>query len=104
MDIYTKEGRKYRKLGIEFTGFPANGVWLVEDGLQSLIMKIGDLLEPLPYASIMKYRDKAATAYVKYREEKLKTGFYPSAHDVVELIIKKLRKKKIRNKNLIGCI
>ena len=99
MDIYTKEGRKYRKLGIEFTGFPANGVWLVEDGLQSLIMKIGDLLEPLPYASIMKYRDKAATAYVKYREEKLKTGFYPSARDAVEFIIKTIFKEIEKEKN-----
>ncbi|HET7101599.1 MAG TPA: hypothetical protein VFJ52_10650 [Terriglobia bacterium] len=60
--LYRKRGRKYELVGYDFTGFPEDGVWLVADGRQSLIMKVGDLNDPVPLAALSRYRDLAANA------------------------------------------
>ena len=40
-DVYEKIGRKYIKLGYQFTGFPADGIWYVQNGRQSMSCLIG---------------------------------------------------------------
>lgn len=41
--LYKKEGRKYVPVGWEFTGWPSNGIWIVEDSKQSLMRKVKDV-------------------------------------------------------------
>lgn len=42
MILYKKTGRKYVEAGVEFTGFPADGIWLVQDGRHSMTCLIGE--------------------------------------------------------------
>ena len=54
---YKKVGKRYEEVGMEFTGFPANGVWLVKDGSHNCIMKMDDIgKKPIPYIDMMKHR------------------------------------------------
>jgi hypothetical protein len=39
--FYEKFGRRYREAGFEFRGFPADGIWLVQDGRHSMTCLIG---------------------------------------------------------------
>lgn len=41
MILYKKVGRKYIEVGHEFTGFPSDGIWLVQDGRNSRTLIIG---------------------------------------------------------------
>ena len=52
--VYKKVGRRYKEIGWEWTGFPCDGVWLVRDGSQSCMIRLGDVPEPS-----VKYRDIA---------------------------------------------
>ena len=65
MDLYTKEGRRYKKVGTEFFGFPSNGVWVVHDGRQSLISKLGELPNPMPLAAIQRHERVAIKALLE---------------------------------------
>ena len=42
MEIYKKENNEFIPIGMEFTGFPSNGLWLVEDGKQNCLIPMGD--------------------------------------------------------------
>jgi len=68
-EVYVKVGRRYKKLGWEFTGFPADGVWLVHDGHNSLIMKVGDLPDPMPLAQLQRHKDTALKAIMDRANE-----------------------------------
>jgi hypothetical protein len=46
---YKNEDGSYEKAGVEFSGFPANGLWLVIDGSQSLIEYKGEIPKPFTY-------------------------------------------------------
>jgi hypothetical protein len=39
--VYKKVGKRYVEIGMEFTGFPADGIWLVQDGRHSMTCLIG---------------------------------------------------------------
>ena len=56
MKVYKKVGRRYKEMGREFTGFPSDGIWLVRDGRQSCILKLGDIgkvsVNALPYLEL----------------------------------------------------
>lgn len=41
MILYKKVGRKYVEAGVEFGGFPSDGIWLVQDGRNSRTLIIG---------------------------------------------------------------
>jgi hypothetical protein len=60
--IYRKVGGRYQPVGIEWCGWPSDGVWLCTDGRQSCIAKIGDVPDPMPLASIERHRDAACRA------------------------------------------
>lgn len=63
-ELYRKVGKRYVPVGEEFTGFPADGVWYVQNGMRSMthLMKIGDLLDPRPLAELERYRPDACKA------------------------------------------
>ena len=39
--FYEKKGRRYVEAGWDFTGFPCDGIWLVQDGKKSMTCLIG---------------------------------------------------------------
>ena len=39
--VYRKVGKRYVEIGMEFTGFPSDGIWLVQDGRNSQTCLIG---------------------------------------------------------------
>jgi hypothetical protein len=55
--LYRKTGRRYQPVGMEFTGFPANGYWLVADGSQSLLVPAA-APRPLEKLAYQQYRDR----------------------------------------------
>jgi hypothetical protein len=83
--IYRKVGRRYQPVGIEWCGWPANGVWLVADGRQSLIMRVGDLPDPMPLAALERHRNAACCA-VSRMMERWASGKRLSANDFVNEI------------------
>ena len=40
-EVYEKRGRRYVPIGYGFTGFPADGIWLVQDGRSNMTCLIG---------------------------------------------------------------
>jgi len=42
-EVYKKENGKFVKVGYEFTGFPSNGLWMVEDGKQNCLIPMGEI-------------------------------------------------------------
>ena len=67
--MYIKRGKRYHEIGLEFTGWPSNGIWLVLDGRQSQIIKMGDIpKDPWPYIKLAKYQDEVADIIVDYRD------------------------------------
>lgn len=40
--FYEKKGRRYVEAGWDFTGFPCDGIWLVQDGKKSMTCLIGE--------------------------------------------------------------
>ena len=65
--FYEKIGRKYQEVGYEFSGWPANGIWVVEDGKRNCIYQFGDVPEkPTPsLASYMQFQDELMKTIVK---------------------------------------
>lgn len=89
--IYRKVGRRYVKIGIEFSGFPANGVWLVEDGRMSRIMKVGDLQDPMPLSKMQRGQPKACKALRELIESCV--TYLPSYSDQVDAVLMAVAKQ-----------
>lgn len=73
--LYRKVGRRYREVGPEFSGWPAPGVWLVQDGpggkRSSLIAKLGELPDPVDFAAFASHIEVIANAIVEvWKREK----------------------------------
>ena len=66
-----KDGN-YVAVGYEFTGFPSNGLWLVEDGKQNCIIQMGEKpSKPNPsLISYMIYQDELQQYITKKWEDK----------------------------------
>ena len=58
-EVYKKVGRRYIPMGYMWEGFPADGIWLVQNGRQNMVCLIG-LKEDVPIH---------AMAYRKYEQE-----------------------------------
>ncbi len=100
-DLYRKVGKRYKKAGHDFEGFPANGIWIVKDGCHSLICQVSDLVDPVNFAGLCQYQNEAAVKLGKYVEKvqeqttekytvegKTFTKYtYPSTHDIVRQVI-----------------
>jgi hypothetical protein len=55
-EVYFKEGDAYILAGCEWNGFPADGVWLVQDGAAGLISKITDVPTAIEVAKLERCR------------------------------------------------
>ena len=73
---YIKSGRRYIP-AVPWRGFPANGLWYVEDGRSSLLMKVGELPDPMPLAAMERHSGAAVAAMSRLRDAALKgtTGY-----------------------------
>lgn len=63
-DLYEKVGRRYRRVGHEFEGFPANGYWQVKDGRESLIVPV-DHPRPLELLRYAQHQNEIMSAFCK---------------------------------------
>ena len=75
VDLYTKNDKgEFELVGVEFTGFPSNGVWIVEDGKQNCIYPFENTPEkPTPsLVSYMQYQDELqAFIWAKWKDKAL---------------------------------
>lgn len=56
-DVYIKQKNgRYKRIGQPFRGFPCDGVWLVKDGSENLIMQVGDVPNPMPLAQLQLWK------------------------------------------------
>ena len=46
--LYKKKGRRYYPVGQEFLGFPCNGIWLVNNGRNSCMLRLDEIDRPCP--------------------------------------------------------
>ena len=53
--VYRKVGHRYEPLGVEFNGFPADGVWLVLDGRHNCIVPLMDR-DDIPKVPVLPYK------------------------------------------------
>ncbi len=82
--VYRKVGARYQEIGREWVGFPSNGLWLVAEGSRSLIMKVGDVLDPAPLAALARHQMAAAQALCELFS---KTPYSrPSASEIVQVV------------------
>jgi len=74
--LYKKVNGRYEKIGPcdGFSGFPADGLWLVrmKPGSHSheCIKPLGEVPEPYPLANLIMYRDDIVKTIMNYWEEK----------------------------------
>ncbi len=66
---YRKVGKKYVEAGVDFGGFPSNGVWIVYDGGWNKISKLGEIKKPFTHARIAIHIDDMTKAISKLFEE-----------------------------------
>lgn len=95
--VYVKDGKRYRPLGYEFTGFPSNGVWLVEDGSRSLIMRVGDIPDPMPLARLMVHKQEFIKALSAAHKEWQNTPL--SLHEIADRLLKALAAEVCEEEN-----
>lgn len=70
--LYKLESDTFVEVGYEFTGFPSNGMWFVEDGKQNCIIPMGDKpTKPTPtLVSYMILQDELQKTISKAWEDK----------------------------------
>ena len=63
MEVYTKKANgRYESLGHQWSGFPADGVWLVKDGTQNCILHMKDIgTKPKRYIEMMEHQDDCSS-------------------------------------------
>ena len=72
-EIFKKNIRgEFESIGETFTGFPSNGIWVVQDGRKSCIYPMNDVSEkPSPaLASYMQFTEELSTLISKQWTEK----------------------------------
>ena len=95
--LYRKSGRRYVEVGYEFTGFPAEGVWVVQNKTpgrrETLILKIGDLPNLFPYAQLFLDEDELGTLIANHRD---RGPWCPAgmATEIMQWIAKKTEERK----------
>jgi len=73
MNLYKKnDNEEYEIVGMSFTGWPSNGIWLVKDGKQNCIIPIKGIPSmPSPtLVSYMQYQDELSEHIHKKWNEK----------------------------------
>lgn len=100
--LYRKIGRRYYPVGYEFTGFPADGYWKVEDGRHAMLVRL-DHPEPLEALRYQRYLDQILSDFQDHTRlppEQQGAGFYRathrpwSMHELVEFVLEWMAKKR----------
>ena len=81
--VYKYTNGRYEELGFEWTGWPANGIWNVLDGSQSLLVKRDDIQTMPPFLPALKMKTDECTEYIMSN-----LGNNYSKRDVAELAAK----------------
>ena len=69
MEIYKKTHEGFEKIGREWTGFPSNGIWEVQDGSQSLLVQRKDIPTMPPFLPALKSEQDNCTKYIYDKAE-----------------------------------
>jgi hypothetical protein len=93
-NIYKKVGRRYVNIGQTFTGFPANGIWVVKDGSQNCIIQISDKNCKVPYEAIAvaQYKDECVKHISDMAKERFSYSYVDMANWTADFFISKLEK------------
>jgi hypothetical protein len=92
--FYRKQGRKYIKVGFSdgFTGFPTDGVWLVQakPGRHSseCLLKLGELPELYPFIQMAMAKDDLIKFLAQKEEDYRKAGTRGTLDDRAKDILK----------------
>ena len=62
--VYKYKYGKYEEIGIEWTGWPADGIWEVKDARQSLIVPRDDIKMMPPYLPALKSETDNCAKYI----------------------------------------
>ncbi len=95
--LYRKSGSHYVEVGYEFTGFPAEGIWIVQNKThgrhETLILKIGDVPNLYPYANLMLDVDELGSLIADHRDA---GPWCPNgmATEIMQWIAKKAEERK----------
>jgi hypothetical protein len=70
-EVYRKKPNgRYECIGHEWTGFPANGIWLVKDGSHNCLIQLKDLCEkPKKYLELAEFQDECAN-YIREKADR----------------------------------
>jgi len=98
-ELYVKEGRRYKKIGTRWEGFPADGIWLVWDGTQNCLVKLEDISslpnrDPWDLTTLMSYRSVISDVILEYNGKTI------SAWDLAEEIVGAIIKEKERREKI----
>lgn len=67
--VYRKIGKRYREYGYVWTGFPADGIWLVQDGVHSMSCLIGAKERVPIFALNYRLHEKGVLDAIQAREK-----------------------------------
>ncbi len=83
-EVYIKKPNgRYESLGWDWTGFPADGIWLVQDGTNNCLIQLSNICtKPHRYLELVQHKE----ACTKYIIDKAQTdkGFSYSLNDLAE--------------------
>lgn len=89
--LYRKVRRRYVAVGREFDGWPAPGVWLVEEtpGRKSsqVIAKLGEVPDPVEFVAFARHTEAIAVAVLE-QWRLFKDGLPMSAQRIAEAIVR----------------
>jgi len=54
-ELYKQVDGKFVSVGMEFTGFPVNGIWVVEDGHRNCIYQFKEPVPEMPSPALLSY-------------------------------------------------
>ena len=82
--FYEKINGKFVEVGIEFAGFPSNGLWNVKDGSQNLLVQANDYDVIPPYLPALKMQTQNCCKYITNKvEQRLADGSHGYSYSEV---------------------
>ena len=97
-EVYKKVGGRYKSIGHEFIGFPANGIWLVQDGSQNCLLQLSDIPKvPHGYLSTAQYMEECMNKMFEKIDAKEIKSIYDVAEAAAMFYAEKLEEKGMSN-------
>jgi len=92
--LYRKVGRRYKEVGEDFTGFPADGIWFVKDGRQNCMVKLAEIEDtPKYYPLLAPYAEEVAEELVKEFRGNAQLSFFDIAQVTLKVFARKMEEK-----------